>query len=115
MKFIQSVANPSGNYPAIQALDFAPDGWFPIASNCDTSAMQTHAGFVTLTITDGVVTAIMGDDTAYQAWKAANPERPTEPDALTQTHIALAELAETESAHDLENKLALAELAETIG
>lgn len=38
-----------------------------------------------------------------------------EPDALTQTQLALAELAETEAAHDLENKLALAELAEMIG
>jgi len=37
------------------------------------------------------------------------------PDILTQTQIAFAELAETESAHDLENKLALAELAEMIG
>ena len=35
--------------------------------------------------------------------------------AVTQTQLALAELAETESAHDLENKLALAELAEMIG
>jgi len=37
-----------------------------------------------------------------------------EPDALTQTQLAVAELAETESAHDLENKLAIAELAETL-
>lgn len=36
------------------------------------------------------------------------------PDALTQTQIALVELAETEAAHDLENKLALAELADMI-
>jgi hypothetical protein len=35
--------------------------------------------------------------------------------AKASSQIALAELAETESAHDLENKLALAELAETIG
>lgn len=37
-----------------------------------------------------------------------------EPDDMTQTQLALAELAETESAHDLENKLAIAELAETM-
>ncbi len=35
-------------------------------------------------------------------------------DAVTQTQIALAELAEVEAAHDLENKLALAELAEVL-
>ena len=43
------------------------------------------------------------------------PEEDPEPDALTQTQLALAELAETEAAHDLENKLALAELAEMMG
>lgn len=53
-----------------------------------------------------------GNDTFSQ------PELTTpslEPDALTQTQLALAELAETEAAHDLENKLALAELADMIG
>lgn len=38
-----------------------------------------------------------------------------EPDTITQTQIALAELAEAEAAHDLENKLAIAELAEMMG
>src|SRR5574344_2197904 len=64
-------------------------------------------------IVDGVFT---GNQTLLDAWDAAQPEPDTtEPDALTQAQIALAGLAETESAHDIENKLALAELAETIG
>lgn len=43
-----------------------------------------------------------------------DPPPSTEPDALTQTQLAVSELAETEAAHDLENKLAIAELAETL-
>lgn len=42
------------------------------------------------------------------------PVAAPEPDALTQTQLAVAELAEAEAAHDLENKLAIAELAETL-
>ncbi len=38
----------------------------------------------------------------------------TEPDTLTQIQLAVAELAETEAAHDLENKVAIAELAEAM-
>lgn len=50
------------------------------------------------------------DTKTFSVPTAAAPE----PDALTQTQLAVAELAEAEAAHDLENKLAIAELAETL-
>jgi len=55
--------------------------------------------------TDGVFSAPTEDTTT---------ETESEPDTLTQTQIAIAELAEAEAAHNLENKLAIAELAETL-
>ena len=118
MNIIQITANGSGAYPPIQswAGETPPYGYYQAADTCDTNAMQTHNGFVTLTVEDGVVTAITGDDAAYQAYLDSLPEpTPPEPDAITQTQLALAEMAETEAARDLENKLALAELAEMIG
>ena len=118
MQIIKSTPNDSGAYPPIQSWteETPPDGYYQVADICDTSAMQTHAGLVTLIIEDGVITAITGDDAAYQAYLASLPTPAApEPDATTQTQLALAELAETEAAHDIENKLALAELAEMIG
>ena len=81
MKIIQSTPNPSGAYPPImEGWNYAtPDGWYPVADGIDTSAMQTHAGFVTLTVSDGVVTNVIGDDAAYKAWKDAQPA-PKEPE-----------------------------------
>lgn len=81
MQIIKSTPNESGAYPSIQSWDGAapPDGYYQVADTCDTSAMQTHAGFVTLTIEVGVVTAIAGDDAAYQAYLASLPA-PTTPE-----------------------------------
>ncbi len=47
-----------------------------------------------------------------QGKKILRSER--EPDQTTQTQIAVAELAEVLTALDLENKLAIAELAEAV-
>ena len=79
-----------------------------------------------LIIEDNVISNIIVADEEFAASIKAKPyyagavigaayDPPAEIDPVTQTQLALAELAETESAHDLENKLALAELAETIG
>jgi len=53
-------------------------------------------------------------DGVFSAREDTAAETESEPDTLTQTQIAIAELAEVEAAHNLENKLAIAELAETL-
>lgn len=83
MRIIKSAPNESGAYPAIRtwAWDAIPDGWLHVSDDCNDGAMQTHAGFVTLTVVNNVVAAITGDDAAYHAWKDSLPEpAPTDPD-----------------------------------
>lgn len=77
MQIIKSTPNENGAYPSIQSWDgiTPPDGYLQVT--CDTSAMQTHTGFVTPTVEDGVVTAITGDDAAYQAYIASLPSPET--------------------------------------
>ena len=89
MQIIRECPNESGAYHPIQSWAGAtpPDGYCQISDNCDISAMQTHAGFVTLTVEDGVVTAITGDDAAYQAWLASQ-----QPDLSTLRTAKLDEL-----------------------
>lgn len=53
-----------------------------------------------------------GINMVLQGKKILRSER--EPDQTTQTQIAVAELAEVLTALDLENKLAIAELAEAV-
>ena len=70
MNIIQLTPSITGSRPPIQSWSSAtpPSGYAAVASDCDTSAMQTHKGHVDLTIEDGVVTAITGNDEAYQAY-----------------------------------------------
>ena len=81
MKIIKTKPESDGRYcPIIDVhTHAAPEGWYVVPDSICTSAMQTHAGFVTLTVSDGVVTAITGDDAAYKAWKDAQPA-PKEPE-----------------------------------
>lgn len=70
MYIIQLIANESGSRPPIQTWSgpVPPEGYAVVPDNVDASAMQTHAGFVDLTMEDGTVTAITGNDEAYQAY-----------------------------------------------
>jgi len=91
-----------------------------------TFTKKTDAGFFIecerteaqgICLRDGTVWSLAGTD-GYVGMPSASVELAEEAElfaARTMAQIALAELVETESAHDLENKLALAELAETIG
>ena len=88
MNIIIATPNASGAYPSIQTwgLDIPPNGYYQIAEICDTSAMHTHAGFVTLTVENNIVTAITGDDAKYQAWLASLPvPDTTQPISLENT------------------------------
>lgn len=73
MNIIQLTATEAGYRPSIQPWTGAtpPSGYATVAPECDTSAMQTHCGHVNLTVEDGVVTAITGNDEAYQAYLAS--------------------------------------------
>ena len=88
MKIIRSTPNESGAYPPIQSWngDTPPDGYSQIANDCDTSAMQTHAGFVTRTVENDVVTAITGNDAAHQAYLSSLPQ--PDLDAAKSSRIA---------------------------
>ena len=91
-----------------------------------TFTRKTDAGFFVecervnaqgFCLRNGDVYSLAGTD-GYVGIPSASVELAEEDElfaARTAAEIALAELAETEATHDLENKLALAELAETIG
>ena len=90
MKIIFSEPDSGGAYSNINnnwPFKNPQDGWYQIADDCDTSAMQTHQGYVSLTLTNGIVTAITGDDEAYQTWLASQ-----QPDLATLRAAKLAEL-----------------------
>lgn len=82
MNIIRIEPNENGYRPSIQE-DWkypVPDGYIEVPEGVDTSAMQTHMGFVDLTIKDGTLTAITGNEEAYQAYLATlPPEMPPEP------------------------------------
>ena len=114
MRILYATANQVGSYgnPQDWEGETPPDGYVQIADGTDETPLTGNGGFATLTLTDGIITGFTPDMAAWEVWKVAHPEQPAQPDTI---QLALAELAETESAHDIENKLALAELAETIG
>ena len=95
MNIIKLSTSETGSRPPIQSWNGAtpPSGYAAIAPDCDTSAMQTHCGHVDLTIEDGVVTAITGNDEAYQAYLDALPP-PVEPEP-TDTEVLNALLGVT--------------------
>lgn len=70
MNILRITASETGYRSPIQSWSGAtpPSGYAAVAPDCDTRAMQTHAGFVDLTIEGGVVTVITGNDEAYQAY-----------------------------------------------
>ena len=81
MDIIKIDATARGYRPPIQSWRGAtsPTGYAAVAPDCDTSAMQTHKGHVDLTIEDGVVVGITGNDEAYQAYLESLPP-PVEPE-----------------------------------
>ena len=82
MNIIKIEPNATGARPPIQeGWGYQiPDGYIEVPDTVDTSAMQTHMGFVDLTIENGALTAITGNDAAYQAYVSSlPPETPPEP------------------------------------
>ena len=87
MKIIRLDPSATGSRPPIQSWSGAvPDGYIEVPASVDTSAMQTHMGFVDLTIEDGVLTAITGNEEKHQAYLDSLPPEtepePTDTDVL---------------------------------
>lgn len=85
MDIIQLGTNPNGSrFPISEGhRGPIPHGFAAIAPGTDTSAMQTHQGFVDLIIGGGVVTAITGNDMAYKAYLDSLP-KPVPPTMTTE-------------------------------
>ncbi len=107
---IQPLSN--GAHKNQNGCNACPVGWAVIG---DAAIIPGTFPFVNITTDNGIVTTMTANQEAYDAAIAEQQKQLVRPDTITQTQIALAELAETEATHDLENKLALTELAEMIG
>lgn len=89
MNIIKIEPNVTGYRPPVQSWSgySIPDGYIEVPDGVDTSAMQTHMGFVDLTIDEyGVLTAITGNDEKHQAYLDSLPPEtepePTDTDVL---------------------------------
>lgn len=79
MNIIKVEPSATGSRPPIQSWGGygIPEGYIEVPEGVDTSAMQTHMGFVDLTIDeDGVLTAITGNDEKHQAYLDSLPPEP---------------------------------------
>lgn len=79
MNIIKSMPNESGAYPPIQSWsgETPPEGYYEAANGVALSC----GGFGALTIVNDVVTEFTPNETAWNAWKAANPEPTPQPTA----------------------------------
>lgn len=89
MNIIQITATETGSRPPIQSWSGygIPEGYIEVPDGVDTSAMQTHMGFVDLIVDeDGVLTGITGNDEKHQAYVDSLPPEtepePTDTDVL---------------------------------
>ena len=111
MNIIKLEPSTTGYRPPVQSWSGygIPEGYIEVPDSVDTSAMQTHMGFVDLAIDeDGVLTAITGNDAAYQAYLASLPPpvepEPTEAQLLGQeiTEMQLEQIAQGQMMTDLQ-------------
>lgn len=110
MNIIQKQPNPSGAYPPAQSWSGAmpPETHYQVADGVELSC----GGFGTLTIENDIVTAFTGDAEAWERWQAEYPTPEPTLDDITALQLAVAEMAEIQTADQTANELALAELAE---
>lgn len=102
MRIIQLTANIDGSRQPI-ALGHRgpiPHGFAAITPGTGASAMQTHQGFVDLTIEGGMVTAITGNDAAYQAYLDSLPK--PEPPTMTTEEAMMDAIADLTYRMDLQ-------------
>lgn len=88
----------------------SPEGYVVIPQHLEAATLPLLP-WVKLTVEDGIVIAVEDDVESRNA--QPNQPEPTQPvDPLSDVKLAVAELAELQANQDLENKVAIAELAE---
>ena len=120
MYIIQLNPSPAGSRPPLQAWhkDAAPDGYALCPDEFrDIFYSTSPAGFVNITVEDGVVTAMEVNQTALDAYIAAMPEEETPTDPIADLQAENATLraqvtALTQSSQFLED--CIAEMAEQV-
>ena len=112
MNIVKKTPNPSGAYPPIQSWSGVtpPDGYYQVADGVELSC----GGFGALTAEDDIVTAFTPDVEAWERWQAEHPVPEPTLDDITALQLAVAEMAEIQTADQTANELALAELAEIV-
>ena len=112
MNIIPIKTNPSGAYPPIQSWSGAvpPDGYYQVADGVELSC----GGFGELIIENDVVMGFTPNTEAWDQWQAEHPTPEPTLDDITALQLAVAEMAEIQTADQTANELALAELAEIV-
>lgn len=88
MNIIRLRANENGGYPPMQSWDSQweiPEGHAAVPDELDTAVFYDHNGFVTLTVEEGVVTAMEPNTAAWEAWKAKYP--PADPNQALAAEV----------------------------
>ena len=85
-----------------------PDGWAAVPEELEAKAAG-YLPYILLTVEEGEITGV-----AQGAVPTPTPEPELEPDALTQTQLAVAELAQVVEDNNTAAQLAIAELAEAL-
>lgn len=92
MQILQKAPLENGGYSVIQTWpgDVPPEGYVIVPDTLDTSVFYDFMGFVTLELDGDTVTAMTGNQTALDAYKASLPE-PTPPRPTTEERVAALE------------------------
>ena len=96
MQILQKAPLENGGYSVIQTWpgDVPPEGYVIVPDTLDTSVFYEFLGFVDLTIEGDTVTAMTGNQTALDAYKASLPE-PVDPPPTTEERVAALESENT--------------------
>ena len=92
MHILSRKLSENGGYSVIQTWpgDVPPEGYVIVPDTLDTSVFYEFLGFVDLTIEGDTVTAMTGNQTALDAYKASLPE-PVDPPPTTEERVATLE------------------------
>lgn len=92
MHILSRELSENGGYSVIQTWpgDVPPEGYVIVPDTLDTSVFYDFMGFVTLELDGDIVTAMIGNQEAFDAYKASLPE-PTPPPPTTEERVAALE------------------------
>ena len=92
MQILEKEPLENGGYSVIQTWpgDVPPEGYVIVPDTLDTSVFYDFMGFVTLELDGDIVTAMIGNQEAFDAYKASLPE-PVDPPPTTDERVAALE------------------------